>query len=52
MLTNLVPPSVRFGGSSCNHWSQMAAVRPGHKQEAAAKRSDLLMKLLARPSAD
>ena len=45
-LAGLVPPSIRFGGSSYDRWSRIAAMHPGHGQEAAAKRSELLREVL------
>src|ERR1700744_6324528 len=42
-VAGLMPPSVRFGGSSYNHWSRVAAMDSSHEQEAAAKRAELLM---------
>jgi phenylacetate-CoA ligase len=45
-LAGLMPPSVRFGGSSYDRWSRIAAMHPGHEQAAAAKRSELLTEVL------
>jgi len=45
-LAGLMPPSIRFGGSSYDRWSRIAVMHPSHEQEAAAKRSELLMEVL------
>jgi phenylacetate-CoA ligase len=41
-----MPPSIRFGGSAYDRWSRIAVMHLSHEQEAAAKRSELLMEVL------
>ncbi|HEY6491777.1 MAG TPA: AMP-binding protein [Trebonia sp.] len=45
-LAGLMPPSIRFGGSSYDRWSRIAMMNLGHEQAAAVKRSELLMEVL------
>ena len=45
-LAGLMPPSIRFGGSSYDRWSRIADMYPGPEQAAAAKRSELLAEVL------
>src|SRR5436305_10240430 len=45
-IAGVMPPSIRFGGSSYDHWSRIAVMHSSHDQEGAAKRSELLMEVL------
>jgi phenylacetate-CoA ligase len=41
-----MPPSIRFGGSSYDHWSRIATMHLSHEQEAVARRSELLTEVV------
>jgi phenylacetate-CoA ligase len=45
-VAGLMPPSIRMGGSSYNHWSRIAVMPMSHEQEAAATRAELLMSVI------